>query len=139
MRKILIVLAAVAVAVLGGHAADAAPRVATGTIVLNEPGPHAFGDVVTFTTSSQGLKSNQSTLAYLLCRTIPDDGPYDTLYDKFDLPNAAFVLGGPDAWAWLGAPQDATCIGRLYRYTVKGTSSIISWLADTAPFTVSGP
>lgn len=135
MRRLIALLTLAALAVVGGaptvHAAPSAP---SGTIVLNESGPFTLDDTVTFSTTVSGLKGNQWPMVYLVCYSDLDGG---LLVGQLDHPDADFLIGG--GWSpWRdpeNAGEDGTCIGRLYAYSKQGD---ITFLAETAPFPVSG-
>lgn len=132
MRRLL--LAALIITAVVGVAlpVSAAPPTPSGTISINEPGPYAFGDTVTFTTTSSGLKGYQYPMVYLVC-TSDIDG--SVLYGQLDYPNVAFPIGGGSSPWWVNPEPTATCVGKLYVY---GHHDIIP-LAQTAAFASTGP
>ena len=123
MRRLLV---GALVALVLVAAASAAPPVPSGSIVLNEAGPFAFGDTVTFTTAATGLRGNQYPLVYVECRSVVDG---EVLYGQLDLPETGFLLGGGSSPWWLDR-DDVTCLAHLYAY---GGKTIVE-LAVPVPF-----
>jgi len=91
------------------------PEPVTASIVLNEPGPFAIGDTVTFTTTVPKLKGNEYPMI-LLKATV--DG--EVVYGQLDHPDTAFLLGGGSSpWIDPSNPhyrQPATCVAELWSY-----------------------
>lgn len=130
MRHLLVAtLAAALILSVAAPAVSAAkPVVEPAAIGLNETGPFAIGDPVTFTTSTGRLAGYEYPLVYLDCR---QDGV--TVYGQLDFPDTIFILGaGSSPWLALGGP--ATCTGYLYAYGHRFANQTIRLLAQTVPF-----
>ncbi len=132
MRKILLgalvalVLVLAAGSALAAKPAHAGPPAPSGTISgPNEAGPYAFGDSVTFTTTSSNLKGNQYPLVYVECRSVVDGS---LLYGQLDLPETVFVLGGGSS-PWWDQRDDVNCLAHLYAY---GGKAIVELAAPVA-------
>ncbi len=90
-----------------------APPQATGTITgPNEPGPYAFGDTVTFTTTIDGTHGREYPMVYVEARSVVDDA---VLYGELNTPGSVFTLGGGSS-PWFGQRDDANCRGVLLSY-----------------------
>ena len=103
MRRIL---AGLALALLIAGPVMAAPKVASGSLVItSDLVGVAFGDAVTFSATTDNLKGYQYPLVYLACS---QDGVL--VYGQLDLPTATFILGGHQS------PGPADCSAKLYAY-----------------------
>jgi len=129
MKTMLIVLITV-LALATGAAAKAAP---SGTIVLNEPGPYAFQDEITFTVTTSGLKGYQYPMVYVLCTSVVDGQP---LYGQLAHPEETFVLGGGSS-QWYTQRDDANCTATLYAYEGLKKNAQITQLAAPISFSAS--
>jgi len=124
----LLILAAFAVLLVPTIVA-AAPPAASGTISgPNEAAPYAFGDEITFTTTTSGLRGTQYPLVYVECYSVVD-GTF--LYGQLDHPIATFELGA-DSSQWHVQRDDANCNATLYAYGGKGQTPQIVELASLA-------
>lgn len=136
MRRLL--LAALIVTAVVGVAlpVSAAPPVPSGTISINETGPYAFGDTITFTTTVSHLKA--STWPMVLVSCYAADDPSLLLQGMLDTPDAGFLLGG--SWSpWWGNPNhDGTCVAELLIYS-RQAGGVAGSLAQTETFPVTGP
>lgn len=133
MKRAIVALLLAAFGVVGATTqAEAAPRVPTGSITLNESGPYAFGDGVTFTTSVSGLRGHQYPLVYVVCYSLEDG---HLLYGQLDYPETTFILGGGSS-PWHEDRDDAECVGRLYVYGNKDGYPL--FLSQTPKFIVDG-
>ena len=123
------VLLALALAVIASPVSAARPIPATPSIVVNEAGPFAIGDPVTFTVVVPKLHGREYPLVYLVCTV-----DAAVVYGQLDLPTTTFILGGGSS-PWID-PNDpdyrkpATCVGYLYSYPS------VTLLSETAPFNV---
>lgn len=130
MRRILAGLALALLIVTPVAAAKPIP--VAPSIVVNEVGPFAIGDPITFTVTVPKLRGREYPLVYLACRV---EGR--VVYGQLDLPTTTFILGG-GASPWID-PNDpdylapAICIGYLYAYGSL-QSNTQDLLAQTAPF-----
>ena len=100
------------------------PKDPSGTISgPNEPGPYAFGDTVTFDTTTDDLKGNQYPLVYVVAHAVEDGR---LLYGQLDHPDTAFVLGGGSSH-WHERRVDANVDAILYAYGGKyqGADTIV--------------
>lgn len=128
MRRLLVAAAIVLGGLLSPVIATAAPSARAGTIVLNESGPFAFQDEVTFTTTDN-LKGREYPMVYVVCTS---DVTGEVLYGQLDHPNTVFVLGGGSS-PWHASSDDANCKGVLYSY---GGREDQVFLAETPSFFV---
>jgi hypothetical protein len=131
MKKTLVIMVAVLLLAASAAAGKAAP---TGSIQINQPGPYAFQDVVTFTTSASGLKGTQYPMVYVECRSVVDD---EVLYGQLDHPNVSFVLGGGSS-PWWQDRDDTHCTATLYAYGGKGQTPYIVQLGTPVTFDAAG-
>ena len=124
-----ILLSIFAIFAITAVSAYAAPPVASGTISgPNEAAPYAFGDEITFTTTTSGLRGTQYPLVYVECYSVVD-GTF--LYGQLDHPIATFELGA-DSSQWHVQRDDANCNATLYAYGGKGQTPQIVELASLA-------
>lgn len=146
MRAVLAVVVLAAVTLAGG-AAQAAPRVASGTIA-GPFGDARLGGTVTFQTTNDNLKGWQYPLVVVACYQDVDgdgvigmppqfEGSPDLVFAQLDYPDANFVLGGGSS-AWLDRGGPATCIAKLYAYGFKGGHEDITLLASTDTWAANG-
>ena len=105
------ILAGLALALLIAGPVMAAPKVASGSLVItSDLVGVAFGDAVTFSATTDNLKGYQYPLVYLAC--------YQSgvlVYGQLDLPTATFILGGGSS-LWHQSPGPADCSAKLYAY-----------------------
>ena len=125
------VLAALVLAV----SASAARAAASGSITgPNEPGPYAFQDSVSFTTSTSGLKGKQYPMIYLACYSVVDGS---LLTGQLDHADAVFVLGAGSS-QWHLQRDDANCSATLFAYGGTGQTPYIVQLAAPVWFQAAG-
>lgn len=114
----------------GGTGGGNSSSTPTGSIRLNESGPFALGDSVTFTTSVSGLTGNEYPMVYLECSS---DADGTRVYGQLDHPNSVFVLGGGSS-LWWSVGGSAACTAHLYSY---GGKSVYE-LGSPATFAANG-
>lgn len=112
--------------------AIAAPPVASGTLILETPGPYAFADQINFTATTDNLKGNQYPLVYVECYSVVDN---ELLYGQLDHPNVAFVLGASSS-EWHTDRDDANCTASLRVYGGKKDQGQV--ILDSLTFSASG-
>lgn len=105
------ILAGLALALLIASPVMAAKPVASGTLTItSDLVGVGFGDAVTFSATTDGLKGYQYPLVYLACyqgSTI--------VYGQLDYPETTFILGGGSS-PWWSSPGPANCEATLYAY-----------------------
>lgn len=129
MRRIL---AGLALALLIAAPVSAAPKAASGTLTItsNLVGV-AFGDAVTFSATTAGLKGYQYPLVYLACY---QSGTI--VYGQLDYPTTTFILGGGSS-PWWNSPGPANCEATLYAYPGFHAGDIVL-LAGPITFEAAG-
>ena len=108
------------------------PNVPTGTISgPNEDAPYAFGDSVTFTVTSDGLKGNQYPMVYVQAHAVEDG---TLLYGQLAHPEETFVLGGGSS-AWHSDRRDAHCTADVRIYGQHDQGQVV---LDSVEFDAAG-
>lgn len=86
----------------------------SGTIVLDQPSP-SLGDTVTFTTTTSGLKGNQTPRIYLAAfQALDGDMVVDDLVFGMSRDATEGFKLGADTSAWLSNGGPAHCVAQLY-------------------------
>ena len=113
MRRFLAVaFAAALVLSVSAPVMAAKPPLLAASITVNELGPFAIGDSVTFTVT---VPKGVHPLVYLACYA---DADQHQVYGQFGRPHKVFILGGD--WSQWTTPTDphylapAVCAGYLY-------------------------
>ena len=130
MKRLLGLVAALLLIPSSALAAPAAP---SGSIAIDQPGPYAFGDAVTFTTSTDGLKGSQYPMVYVACYQ-----GVEKVWGNLRSPDTVFTLGsGSNDWARNGGPAD--CEAWLYAYGAKRHGIwVVDYLAGPVLFHAEG-
>lgn len=141
MRKFITALALTATSLLGFTATSVAAKpLPTGTISIDQPGPYAFGDHVSFTTTSQNVQGVIHTMVLVECWSVVDG---TLLVGQLDFPDADWILGGGGWSPWFEpehAGEDGYCVASLLVYGGKYGGSLPPYFLDaTDPFFVTGP
>lgn len=119
-----------------------APAPPTGTIEINQPAPYHYGDILTFTTDSQGLHGAHPMVEVALYQDVNGNGTVDENLYSTDLvfltlntPEQPVVLATGEG-THVDASKPSKGQARLLAYGWKGRQEYVTPL-DSIEFDVS--